>query len=70
MDLLKKKCDYMLYLTGGFYACSQKLKERKDGSECVKNFFDSPETLGVSFQALQQSKPTEIVAGLSYHCDN
>ncbi|CBW48355.1 T20D4.11-like domain-containing protein [Caenorhabditis elegans] len=33
----------MLYLTGGFYACSQKLKNRKDNSLCVENFFDNAE---------------------------
>ncbi|CAI2355158.1 unnamed protein product [Caenorhabditis sp. 36 PRJEB53466] len=46
VDSLQKKCDYMIYLTGGFYACSQKLKERLSDSECVKNFFDDPETVG------------------------
>ncbi|CAL2046102.1 unnamed protein product [Caenorhabditis brenneri] len=41
VDTLTKKCNYMTYLTGGFYACSQKLKARKDESPCLLNFFDA-----------------------------
>ncbi|KAF1753761.1 hypothetical protein GCK72_020318 [Caenorhabditis remanei] len=41
VDTITEKCNYMTYLTGGFYACSQKLKERKDTSPCVMNFFDA-----------------------------
>ncbi|PIC28931.1 hypothetical protein B9Z55_020692 [Caenorhabditis nigoni] len=39
VDLLTKKCGYMKYLTGAFYACSQKLIARKESSPCVLNFF-------------------------------
>uniref|UniRef100_A0A1I7UWB8 DUF19 domain-containing protein n=1 Tax=Caenorhabditis tropicalis TaxID=1561998 RepID=A0A1I7UWB8_9PELO len=49
VDLLKKKCGYMTYLTGGFYACSQKLKARREGnSKCIRNFFDADEILFVT----------------------
>uniref|UniRef100_A0A8R1INF8 DUF19 domain-containing protein n=1 Tax=Caenorhabditis japonica TaxID=281687 RepID=A0A8R1INF8_CAEJA len=38
----------MIYLTGGFYPCSQKLVERKATSACVRNFFDISEERGSS----------------------